>query len=124
MDSKLESRWFSFSQNNSGGSFHHEPLDGIGRFVFIEAQNAAHAKDRAERIGLYFNGCASGLDCSCCGDRWSDYVDDSDGEAVPMRYGETYREAVDGEAPELDWGIPSYIHRIGGEFHAAVKVGP
>lgn len=104
----MNTKFFTFRQNNSGGRFHHRPEDGIGFAVIVEAQNANHAKDRAERIGLYFDGCAKGFDCSCCGDRWSGYLDDSDGTDKPEIYGEEY-------AP-CEPGIPSYVHFIGGAF--------
>lgn len=116
-------KFFHFDQNNSGGSFSHVAIDGIGTNVFIEAKNAAHANDRAERIGLYFNGCDDGTDCSCCGDRWSP-VSESDGRDVPMKYSTEWRAVVDDEAPTLDWGHPSYIHYIGGEFKKAVEIKP
>ena len=60
--------FFHFSQNNSGGSF--DINDRVTVSVYIEALNADDANDRAERIGIYFNGCSTGQDCSCCGDRW------------------------------------------------------
>lgn len=68
-------KFFEFSQNNSGGSF-----DGFARFVFIQARNADDANARAEKLGLYFDGCENGIDCDCCGDRWS-RVYDEDGVA-------------------------------------------
>lgn len=116
----MSTKWFYFDQNNSGGSFDHEPEDGIGYGLFIEAMDADHACARAERIGLYFNGCASGRDCSCCGDRWSKPWDD--GQDKPTRYDQEWRPVVDGEEPDTEWGIPLYIHYIGGEFKAAKRV--
>lgn len=58
-------KWFSFSQNNSGGSF-----DGP-REVMVEASSASQANNIAESYGVYFEGCNDGIDCPCCGDRWS-----------------------------------------------------
>lgn len=112
------SKFYTFIQNNSGGHFHHDPKEGIGARVIIEAQNAAHALDRAERIGLYFNGCQDGRDCSCCGDRWSGYLDDSDGTDEPEIYGEKYAPCEAGDKPYIYFGLPSYVHYIGGEFKA------
>lgn len=66
--------FFAFHQNNSGGSFQCD--DEVTEFVIIEAKNADHANSTAEFIGIYFDGCEQGIDCSCCGDRWyrtSDY---------------------------------------------------
>lgn len=86
-------KFWTFSQNNSGGSFDYQPNDGITHFVIIEATDETHAMARALDIGLYFNGCESGMDCSCCGDRWSEPY--SDGDDSPSIYGEpaeTYEE--------------------------------
>ncbi len=62
--------FYHFSQNNSGGKFTFDAKRGITNHVVIEAKDADHANERAESIGLYFDGCATGPDCSCCGDRW------------------------------------------------------
>jgi len=68
-------KWFYlFAQNNSGGSFQED--DNVAGYVIIEAESANDANDKAEDVGIYFNGCADGFDCGCCGDRWyttSDY---------------------------------------------------
>jgi hypothetical protein len=79
-------KFYTFSQNNSGGSFDYQPNDGITHYVIIEASNETEANSRAETIGLYFNGCDSEMDCPCCGDRWY-VVDASDGKGAPLIYG-------------------------------------
>jgi hypothetical protein len=76
--------WFEFSQNNSGGHFIVD--DDVAHSVFIEAASKAEATDRALMAGVYFDGCASGADCHCCGDRWSKLYDDEP-DPVPSRYG-------------------------------------
>jgi hypothetical protein len=76
-------KFFHFSQNNSGGSF-----TGPAKHVVVEAENASDANDRAESVGVYFNGCNEGLDCSCCGDRWYRQWLDEAGDDVPMVYGD------------------------------------
>lgn len=38
--------------------------------VYIEAENAEEANEKALQIGIYFNGVEDGIDCPCCGDRW------------------------------------------------------
>ncbi len=78
--------FFTFSQNNSGGSFDHD--DDLDEFVIIQAVNAVTANAKAESLGIYFNGCMDNVDCSCCGDRWYD-VDDSDGTIEPLVYGDS-----------------------------------
>ena len=80
--------FFTFDQNNSGGSY-----DGDFRFIIIEAPHAGWANDVAVDHGIYFDGCSRGLDCDCCGDRWS-RVDDDDAT----------------DSPEI-WGTPAADHR-------------
>lgn len=63
--------FFHFSQNNSGGDFVFDEKVGISCHVVIEAKDGEAANAIAEGIGLYFDGCESGRDCDCCGDRWS-----------------------------------------------------
>lgn len=60
--------FYTFSQNNSGGSFIED--DRVTQYVIIEANSADAANALAEVYGLYFNGCDDGRDCPCCGDRW------------------------------------------------------
>ena len=60
--------FYCFSQNNSYGELHED--GDVQAHVIIEANSVEGANDRAERIGIYFNGIENGLDCSCCGDRW------------------------------------------------------
>lgn len=62
-------RFYEYSQNNSGGSFDYDEDDGISHYVIVEATSGAEADRLAQRIGLYFDGSS---DCSCCGNRWSE----------------------------------------------------
>jgi len=72
--------YFTFNQNNSGGEF-------IGpRSVIIEADSADEANARAHEYDVYFDGCSTGHDCPCCGDRWS-RVYDNDATDKPEIYG-------------------------------------
>lgn len=71
--------FFTFWQNNSGGYFL-EPAE----YVIIEAPNAEAANARAIEAGLYFKGVEAGIDCECCGDRWSEQFDE--GHEVPSIY--------------------------------------
>lgn len=61
-------KFWTYYQNNSGGC--NVVNDRVAKFVFIEAESAEDADNRAEEIGIYFNGCETGRDCDCCGDRW------------------------------------------------------
>ena len=58
----VETKWYRFRQNNSGGSFRKPAVT-----VYVEAIDAAQANARAEDLDIYFGGAG---DCSCCGDRW------------------------------------------------------
>lgn len=76
--------FFYYRQNNSGGRFDFDADAGISAHVIVEADSADEANERAEGIGLYFDG--SG-DCRCCGNRWYPQSGDEDGDAVPSIYG-------------------------------------
>lgn len=108
--------FYDFRQNNSGGRFLFDKGRGIGCYVIIEAESAADANDRAERIGLYFDGVDNEIDCECCGDRWSRSWRDETGDKVPSRYG----TALPTERPknEIEWtgkGEPTvFIHYLDG----------
>ena len=107
----MATKFYQFRQNNSGGTFDSSEADGIGWLVVIEATSAGHANDRAERIGLYFDGCNDGRDCSCCGDRWCSAY--GDGDDVPS----VYRMPLEGSEYEsaLYWGLPAFVHYLGAE---------
>lgn len=93
--------FFEYSQNNSGGGFDHDPVAGIGYKVVVEADSDEQADAKAEEIGIYFNGCDAGIDCPCCGDRWSRAWGDGDAELVEPRAG---------------WGLPAYVHFADGSM--------
>jgi hypothetical protein len=75
--------FFHFPQNNSGGGFH--ITDKLAHHVVIEASNAEFANIKLKALGGYFDGCNTGIDCGCCGDRW-ERVSDSDGQESPSLY--------------------------------------
>lgn len=110
--------FFHFSQNNSGGSFDYDEPAGITHHVVIEADSLEEANQRAEAIGLYWDGVGAGKDCECCGDRWSPAWS---GDEVPAVYGKPVTESEDGL---FHWmpGYEVFIHykdgRIEG-FHPA-----
>jgi len=114
--------FWHFSQNNSGGRFVFEPENGISHHVVIEAMNAREARVRAQDIGLYFDGVRSGMDCSCCGDRWSEPWMDDDGKAEPAVYGHDVSKlpkAMPRESIGIKWikgGPEGYVHFLDGTF--------
>ena len=79
--------FYTFYQNNSGGSFL-----GPAHYVVIEAPSANSANALAEDQGVYFNGCENGNDCPCCGDRW---YEASEGFDEPTIYGESIEDALE-----------------------------
>lgn len=88
--------YYTYSQNNSGGHFTTD--DNIGSYVIIAAKNANDANERARQIGVYFDGCSSGDDCSCCGDRWFE-ASDFDGKELPEIYGSSVEESIKDLSP-------------------------
>lgn len=52
--------FYEYTQNNS-----------VCDRLFIEAATLDEADSIAEDLGVYFNGVYDGIDCGCCGDRWS-----------------------------------------------------
>jgi hypothetical protein len=100
-------KFYTFSQNNSGGSFDHDPRSGIGVYVIIQAHSEDDAIERAERLGLYFDGVDNERDCPCCGDRWHS---PDDGTDEPKIYNERVAPCGEGDTPWLAYGTPSYIH--------------
>ena len=110
--------FFTYHQNNSGGSFEQDPKRGIGHVVIVEARDAYDADNLAKRIGLYFDGCSSGRDCSCCGDRWSsmtDYYYKEQGDEVPTIYGQEVDFEKDKNL-QYGWDIPCYVHYLDGRI--------
>jgi hypothetical protein len=77
-------KFFEFSQNNSGGSFDCDEY--VAHRVLIEAENADEAILKGESLGMYWDGCESGMDCDCCGDRWYKPWG-NDGKEFPYNYG-------------------------------------
>lgn len=78
--------FYTYYQNNSGGSFDVDHRVGISQYVIIEADNASEADDRAVNLGLYFDGA---WDCHCSGDRWGSAYDPHDATEEPEIYGES-----------------------------------
>lgn len=105
----VQTKFFEFDQNNSGGSFDRDEQAGIGPRVWIEALNADDACRRAEDIGLYFDGCEYGRDCHCCGDRWSRPW--GNGEVAP-KFSPTH---------DFMWGDTVFVHHFDGRIERVNK---
>ena len=78
-----------YHKNNSGGSFIIDETEGSVEVIVEAPDSVADADRRAESIGLYWKGCRDGRDCTCCGDRWSQFWgwgDGGTGDPVPSIY--------------------------------------
>jgi len=76
--------FYTFRQNNSGGSF-------IGPvLVCVECDSLEDANDQAENNGITFGMFRS---CECCGPRWSTAYDQSDLTETPTHYGDPLSES-------------------------------
>lgn len=117
---EINTKFWHFDQNNSGGV-----IRGPAYHVLVEATDYNHANYRADvELGLYFDGCESGMDCECCGDRWYRLVEDYDnGYEVPsiwrvpvteLDFSKMYRSPrskypaiiisyLDGKIETIDW---------------------
>jgi hypothetical protein len=102
----IQTKYYEFDQNNSGGRFDVDDERGIGPSVWIEAVDVAQASSRAEDIGIYFEGVREGRDCECCGDRWS----------RPWR-----DDGKDKPEPNFGWTKTAYIHQLDGEIIRVLK---
>lgn len=107
----IETKFFKFHQNNSGGSFEIDDKRGIGVNVWIEALDWSDANHRAENIGIYFDGCEDGRDCDCCGDRWSAQWSGEKGSPAPL---------VD-EDYDFGWDSTVYVHAYDGTITRLTK---
>ncbi len=112
-------KFFHFSQNNSGGRFTIDAKQGIGVHVIIEAKNIGAANNRAQQIGLYFNGCDDGMDCSCCGDRWYPCCDK--GSSYPQIYGKNVSSGIN--LVNYSFGN-SFIHYADGKIVEVIDHNP
>jgi hypothetical protein len=92
--------FYHYRQNNSGGSFILD--DDVTVHVIIEAESAEQADRPAESIGIYFDGCSNGMDCPCCGDRWTSQYNKGDKE--PLVYGENPQAFADSDLGIRWWG--------------------
>jgi hypothetical protein len=92
--------FFIWNQNNSGGHFVVD--DNLTWRVVIEADTYKQAEYKALNLGIYYNGCDDGRDCSCCGDRWYNGSELDTENQTLVEYLQEY-------ADEYGWESPSVI---------------
>lgn len=108
--------FYTYNQNNSGGSFDFDPDHGISHYVIVEANNSSEADYRAEMAGVYFD---DSIDCSCCGARWGTAW--GEGDEVPSVYGDDVSTGVIPKGRfSMKWvkGPEGYIHYRDGRIVA------
>jgi hypothetical protein len=81
--------FYTFRQNNSFGTFVVDK--DVSYYVIVEADSYDEANEKAEEIGVYFDGVRNGHDCPCCGNRWN-RCDTYDATDEPVIYGEPYTD--------------------------------
>ena len=75
-------KFFTFYQNNSGGYFLED--EDVDQYVVIHAKNHYEANDKAQDLGIYFDGVKKGRDCDCCGDRWNEVGRNDGSDTYPI----------------------------------------
>ncbi|MMZ62859.1 hypothetical protein D1872_250850 [compost metagenome] len=88
MQRTINTKFFHFRQNNSGGYF--ITNDDVAPNLIVEAMNAKEAEQKMNDITsdyLQF--------CPCCGERWSSWIDDDDGTEEPTVWGKSLDECKD-----------------------------
>ena len=114
----LKTKFYKYSQNNTGGSYNIDKARGIGKFVFVEAISPEDANKRARLIGLYFDGYG---DCECCGNRWHEQYSEKEGQEVPKIFGQDVSVGkFKGFCGTI--GIDSYIHYLDGTIQTIKTV--
>ena len=109
MENKM--KFYEFPQNNTGGEW-----DKIlGYTVIIEAETPEKANEKAEEIGIYFDGVDNDIDCECCGDRWYE-VDEYD--AIEPE--NLAKELEDIKRRQKDWELSSTIRYADGRVEEII----
>lgn len=115
--------FYCFDQNNSGGRFYTNHNRGISHYVIVEGDSREDIIERAQNIGLYFDGCYTGRDCSCCGDRWYEPLEGTNDllSETPSIYGVDVSSGVYTVNDEfgIAWitdGPEGYIHYANNEM--------
>lgn len=102
-------KFYTYYQNNSGGSFDYDEKIGVGHIVIVEAPSAEDANQLAKNREMCLL-CSAGCGCcKCCGPRWSQ-AEEGDGTAEPM---------IEGE-PVGDYRYRLGIGVLGHTYHAFV----
>lgn len=109
MKEEIKTKFFTFNQNNSGGYFVNNDEYGVAEYIIIESVSAKLAWKKLVDIGDNVPGMFDY--CPCCGERWSDWIDDSDGKDEPMIFG----EPINNCKKEI-FRDKAFVHYLNGEI--------
>lgn len=76
-EATIKLKWFEFDQNNSGGYYVEDNVQGAT--VFVQAASATEAT-------LFIWDQLNHSYCRCCGERWSEPWNDDDGKDFPAKF--------------------------------------
>lgn len=95
-----------YTQGMIHGHYVVDQQRGLSTTVFVQAMTPPEADQRLVAAGGYFRGVEAGVDCSCCGDRWSPA-----GSERPMSVmlPEIYGFAIDGSYNHPDALLPQSV---------------
>ena len=116
MNSDNKTKFFHYSQNNSGGYHVNDAENGICEDVIIEAKTAEESWQILSRIGSSVSGFWSF--CSCCGERWYK-CEDREGTWIPEIYGESLSAQV-----QSFFRNRCFVHYLNGEIKEFVHKKP
>lgn len=115
--------WYHYCQNNSGGSHEYDASRGISVDVYVEADSADEANERALEIGLYFDGVDGGRDCDCCGNRWYEETYAQDDDFEPPTEDEALLIDENARSTPMKWADEGnydvFVHPKGKPFYGA-----
>lgn len=109
MQNLIKTKFYQFNQNNSGGYFITDEENGISEVVIIESDTAKRAYEKLQEIGEKVDSFNDY--CECCGERWSNWLDDEEGDEIPSYYGNPISQARKGI---FDKNI--FVHYLDGKF--------
>lgn len=108
----MSTKFYIFDQNNSGGYWNKI----LGYVVIIEAETPEKANEKAEEIGIYFDGVENDIDCECCGDRWC-RVEDKYDEVEPEKLKDFVEEI---KHYQKKWELTSNIYYADGRVEEII----
>lgn len=106
----LPLRWYTFTQNNSGGFFDRD--EDLAEVVCIQATSDDEATRKAEKLMFHSNLNS----CECCGDRWNWGYFDAAPNDTPMLYGQPLLE-YDSSYPA---GYEYRLHHFDGRIEKGI----